>query len=242
VTIAQRRVEYLGTARERLSAGKGSRQQHVVRVAREGKYGAWPRLVDVHARPARHLPEVVRGLCLRPGVGFRAWAIVFHDNATGLVGRAVWTDENGEEAYSELRGEGTAANNKITGTFVGGTGRYAGVTGDYEFSWRFMIENEALAGPVNVVAPNPVTNAEFTDTLGRVLGRPTFTVVPAFALKLALGQMVEDTALASQRLIPRRLNEAGFRFELPTLDAALRRELQSSSASGASGGSTPLNP
>jgi hypothetical protein len=66
-------------------------------------------------------------------------------------------------------------------------------------------------------------------------------VVPAFALKLALGQMVEDTALASQRLIPRRLNEAGFRFELPTLDAALRRELQSSSASGASGGSTPLN-
>ena len=107
---------------------------------------------------------------------------------------------------------------------------------------RFMIENEALAGPVNVVAPNPVTNAEFTDTLGRVLGRPTFTVVPAFALKLALGQMVEDTALASQRLIPRRLNEAGFRFELPTLDAALRRELQSSSASGASGGSTPLNP
>ena len=79
---------------------------------------------------------------LRPGVGFRAWAIVFHDNATGLVGRAVWTDENGEEAYSELRGEGTAANNKITGTFVGGSGRYAGVTGDYEFSWRFMIENE----------------------------------------------------------------------------------------------------
>ena len=72
----------------------------------------------------------------------RAWAIVFHDSATGVIGRAVWTDENGEEAYSELRGEGTAANNKITGTFVGGTGRYAGVTGDYEFSWRFMIENE----------------------------------------------------------------------------------------------------
>jgi len=78
----------------------------------------------------------------RPAVGFRSWAIVFNDTATGLVGRAVWTDENGEEAYSELRGEGTAANNKFIGTFLGGTGRYAGVTGDYEFSWRFMIENE----------------------------------------------------------------------------------------------------
>jgi uncharacterized protein len=90
---------------------------------------------------------------------------------------------------------------------------------------RFMIDNESIRGPVNVVAPNPVTNAEFTDTLGRVLGRPTFTIVPAFALKLALGQMAEDTALASQRVVPRRLNEAGFQFESPTLEAALRREL-----------------
>jgi len=93
---------------------------------------------------------------------------------------------------------------------------------------RYMIETETLAGPINVVGPNPVTNAEFTDVLGRVLGRPTFTMVPAFALKLALGQMAEDTALASQRVVPRRLNEAGFQFELPTLDVALRRELQAS--------------
>ena len=89
-----------------------------------------------------------------------------------------------------------------------------------------MIDNESIVGPVNVVAPNPVTNAEFTDTLGRVLGRPTFTIVPAFALKLALGQMAEDTALASQRVVPRKLTEAGFQFELPTLEAALRRELR----------------
>jgi len=78
----------------------------------------------------------------RPGAGFRSEAIVFNDNATGLIGRAVWTNENGDEAYSELRGEGTATDNKIVGTFVGGTGRYAGVTGNYEFSWRFMLENE----------------------------------------------------------------------------------------------------
>ena len=80
----------------------------------------------------------------RPGVGFRSEAIVFRDSATGLTGRAVWTNESGDEVYSELRGESTAttANNKIMGTFVGGTGRYAAVTGDYEFSWLFMIENE----------------------------------------------------------------------------------------------------
>jgi hypothetical protein len=78
----------------------------------------------------------------RPGVGFLSEAIVFNDSTTGLIGRAVWTNENGEEAYSELRGEGTAAANKITGTFVGGTGPFAGVAGDYEFSWRFLLEND----------------------------------------------------------------------------------------------------
>jgi hypothetical protein len=67
---------------------------------------------------------------------------VFNDSVTGLIGRAVWTSENGDEAYSELRGDGTATNNNIVGTFVGGSGRYAEVTGNYEFSWRFMLENE----------------------------------------------------------------------------------------------------
>jgi len=78
----------------------------------------------------------------RPGVGFRSEAIVFSDTVTGLVGRAIWTDEHGDRAYSELQGEGNASNNKIVGTFVGGTGRYAGASGSYEFSWRFILENE----------------------------------------------------------------------------------------------------
>lgn len=78
----------------------------------------------------------------RPAVGFRAEAIVFSDSDSGAEGRAVWTDDNGEQVFSELRGEGTAANNKIVGTFLGGTGRYAGVTGSYEFSWRFLLETE----------------------------------------------------------------------------------------------------
>ena len=78
----------------------------------------------------------------RPGVGFRAEAIVLNDSATGMVGRAVWTDERGDQAFSELRGDGTATGNRIVGTFVGGSGRYAGATGRYEFSWRFVLETE----------------------------------------------------------------------------------------------------
>jgi hypothetical protein len=78
----------------------------------------------------------------RPGMGFRAEALVMSDSATGMIGRAVWTDERGDQVYSELRGEGAATGNRIVGTFLGGTGRYAGATGGYEFSWRFVLESE----------------------------------------------------------------------------------------------------
>jgi hypothetical protein len=104
----------------------------------------------------------------RPGVGFRAEAIVLNDSATGMVGRAVWTDERGDQVYSELRGEGTATGNRISGTFTGGTGRYAGATGTYEFSWRFVLEAEdgtvqgqsvGLTGRVRTGAPEPPPGA-----------------------------------------------------------------------------------
>jgi hypothetical protein len=78
----------------------------------------------------------------RPAVGFRAEALVLYDTATGLIGRAVWTDDHGEQIFSELTGNGTSTGNKLVGTFVGGTGRYAGATGSYEFSWRFVLEAE----------------------------------------------------------------------------------------------------
>jgi len=78
----------------------------------------------------------------RPGVGFRADVIALVDSATGLVGRSVWTDEHGDQVWSEIKGEGTAAQNHIAGTILGGTGRYVGATGDYEFSWQFVIEAE----------------------------------------------------------------------------------------------------
>ena len=78
----------------------------------------------------------------RPGVGFQANAIGLVDSATGLVGRSVWTDEHGDQVFSEIKGEGTADRNHIAGTIFGGTGRYAGATGTYEFSWQFVIEAE----------------------------------------------------------------------------------------------------
>jgi hypothetical protein len=78
----------------------------------------------------------------RPDVGFRAEAIVFNDSLTGLTGRAVWTDEHGDQAFSELQLAGTPADHKIVGKFIGGTGRYAGATGTYEFAWRFVLESE----------------------------------------------------------------------------------------------------
>ena len=104
----------------------------------------------------------------RPAVGFRAEAMVFNDSVTGMVGRAVWTDEHGDQAYSELRGEGTATDNKIVGTFLGGTGRYSGATGTYEFSWRFVLETEdgnvqgqsiGLKGRVRVGSSPPISGS-----------------------------------------------------------------------------------
>ena len=78
----------------------------------------------------------------RPGVGFHSEVLGLSDSATGFAGRSVWTDERGDQVYSELQGEGTAEKNHIRGTILGGTGRYAGATGTYEFSWQWVMEAE----------------------------------------------------------------------------------------------------
>jgi hypothetical protein len=78
----------------------------------------------------------------RPGLGFRAEALVLNDSATGLIGRAVWTDNTGNHVYSELRSEPGSDSDRIVGTFVGGSGPYAGAVGTYQFSWRFLLESE----------------------------------------------------------------------------------------------------
>ncbi len=83
----------------------------------------------------------------------------------------------------------------------------------------------SLAGPVNVVAPQPVTNLEFTKTLGRILNRPTIAPLPAFAARLALGEMANDLLLASCRVLPHQLIASDYQFRQPTLEAALRHIL-----------------
>jgi uncharacterized protein len=85
----------------------------------------------------------------------------------------------------------------------------------------FLVDRDDLAGPVNLVAPAPVTMNELARALGRALGRPAAFRVPAFALRVALGGGLADLLLTGQRVVPRRLAEAGFVFDFPALDGAL---------------------
>jgi uncharacterized protein (TIGR01777 family) len=89
----------------------------------------------------------------------------------------------------------------------------------------FALEAPSLAGPVNLTAPCPVTNAEFTHALARQLHRPALLPALAFALRLALGEMADETLLASARVLPAKLTAAGFRFTQPTLKQALAAAL-----------------
>lgn len=84
---------------------------------------------------------------------------------------------------------------------------------------------EDLEGPVNVVAPSAVTNREFTKTLGRVLSRPTPMSMPAFAARLAFGELADEILLASAKVVPKRLVESGYQFRSPELEGALRHLL-----------------
>ena len=84
------------------------------------------------------------------------------------------------------------------------------------------MDHDSLAGPVNLVAPNPATNAEFARTLGHVLHRPTLLPTPMFPLKLRFGaELVEALLLGGQRAQPARLVAGGFEFTCSSLDAAL---------------------
>src|SRR6266566_3882748 len=115
----------------------------------------------------------------------------------------------------------------ILGPFKLGLGGKIG-SGEQVMSWlaiddvvaaiSFILQNESLRGPVNVVAPHPVTNKEFTKTLGRVLSRPTFMTMPAFAARLAFGEMADEMMLSSTRVAPTVLKDAGFKFQYPELE------------------------
>jgi hypothetical protein len=100
----------------------------------------------------------------RPAVGFRARVIGFSDDRATMLGRSVWTDERGDQVFSDLKGDTRATGKRIFGTIRGGTGRFAGVTGEYSFEWKYMLESEDgavsgraddLRGQVRVEAAAP---------------------------------------------------------------------------------------
>jgi uncharacterized protein (TIGR01777 family) len=105
-------------------------------------------------------------------------------------------------------------------------------TGSQYMSWiaiddvvgaiQHLFPVDTVAGPVNLVAPNPATNAEFTKTLGRVLRRPTFLRIPVSVLRFLLGEMADEMLLASARVQPSRLLDSGYHFRNPSLEGALR--------------------
>jgi uncharacterized protein len=87
---------------------------------------------------------------------------------------------------------------------------------------RFALNTPALSGPVNVVSPTPITNHTFTKALGRAVHRPTLFPVPRFAAHLVFGEMSDALLMASQRILPTRLTEAGYQFRHPDIDEALQ--------------------
>jgi len=91
---------------------------------------------------------------------------------------------------------------------------------------NFVLENEDFRGAINVTAPNPVTNEEFTKTLGSVLYRPTFLPLPEFAVHMVFGEMGDALLLDSTRVVPKRLLDAGFEFKYPKLKDALEHAVK----------------
>lgn len=92
---------------------------------------------------------------------------------------------------------------------------------------EFVLGRERGMGPVNATAPYPVTNKEFTETLGRVLSRPTALPMPEFAARLAFGEMADALLLASAKVIPEKLVSADYPYKFPTLESSLRHQLKS---------------
>lgn len=86
----------------------------------------------------------------------------------------------------------------------------------------WALETPAVSGAVNATAPNPVTNAEFSRALGRALRRPSFVHVPAFALRLLVGEMADHGLITGQRVVPKRALELGFQFTHPEIEAAMK--------------------
>lgn len=123
---------------------------------------------------------------------------------------------------------------RLLPTFKIGLGGKVG-SGEQYMSWISMddligvvyhaINDDSLSGPVNIVAPSPVTNLELTRTLARVISRPALFTIPAWLIKLVFGEMGKEVLLASTRVEPEKIMAAGYRFRHPDLEGALRHLL-----------------
>jgi hypothetical protein len=137
--------------------------------------------------------------------------------------------------FGIILGAGGGALQKMLLPFKLGAGGPIG-SGNQWMSWierddavrmvEWAIDNETVRGVYNATAPQPVRNRDFAKALGRAVSRPAIMPAPAFALKLAFGQMAEEALLAGNKVLPRRAEREGFRFELPSIDAALARALR----------------
>lgn len=133
-----------------------------------------------------------------------------------------------------LTKEGGAVEKMLT-PFKFGVGGVVG-SGEQWMSWialddlirivHFALENENLNGAFNATAPNPVKNKEFTEIFGKILHRPTLIPVPAFGIKLLFGEMGKTLLLEGARVLPKKLEDAGFDFKFPNLEDALKHVLK----------------
>jgi hypothetical protein len=108
-------------------------------------------------------------------------------------------------------------------------------SGEQQFSWIALddllgailhcLASDSLSGPVNFTAPNPVSNGEYSRALGKVLQRPAFMPMPAFAARMAFGQFADECLLSSTRVIPEKLQQTNYEFRYPQLEGALRHVL-----------------
>src|SRR5919106_1891507 len=169
----------------------------------------------------------------RPGEGFLAEVVMAWEMATSPASEAGIRVANIRSAVVVSPSGGALAPMMIPIRL--GLGGKLGPGSQY-WSWialddhiaavQHILGTEGLSGPVNLASPGPVRNADFVATIGRVLRRPTVLPVPAFALKIALGpQMANQMALYSQRVVPRKLEESGFKFAYPDLEGAFRHVL-----------------
>jgi hypothetical protein len=166
----------------------------------------------------------------KPGTGFLAdVAQAWEASAAPAVERGIRTVL---ARFGIVLGAAGGALEKMLPPFKLGAGGRLG-SGKQWMSWvtlddvvaaiDYAITSDRVSGPVNVVAPNPVTNADFTHELGHALHRPAVATVPAFALRFAYGEMGEAVLLASQRVMPAALQRAGFLFKHTILGDALKQ-------------------